>query len=140
MSDRIAVFNLGKIEQIGTPAEIYEHPASGFVAGFVGTSNTVKGPLALKLAGREGLYALRPEKIHLGSADAPLIDGAVCAEGAVQDVIYLGLYTRYLVKLDEGDLLGVVQQNLHSSATDVSAVQGQRVRLQWAREHMLALK
>ena len=72
MSDRIAVFNQGKIEQIGTPAAMYEKPATAFVAGFVGTSNMISGDLARRLTGHDGKYALRPEKIHLGQAGAPL--------------------------------------------------------------------
>ncbi len=83
MSDRIAVFNQGKIEQIGTPAEIYEQPQTGFVAGFVGTSNMISGALARALAGDDRSYALRPEKIHLALLDAPLMPAAVAAEGAV---------------------------------------------------------
>lgn len=140
MSDRIAVFNQGRIEQIGTPAQIYEHPQTGFVAGFVGTSNSLKGELARALAGSDGLYALRPEKIHLGAADAPTMEGAVSVYGTVQDVVYLGPVTRYLVRMKQGEVLGVTQQNLRAGALDASAVQGQRVRLQWAPEHMLRLR
>ncbi len=146
MSDRIAVFNRGKIEQVGSPAQIYERPASAFVAGFVGTSNTIRGALAARLLGGDaaaapaGFLALRPEKIQMGSADAPALPNAICVDGAVQDVLYLGTFTRYVVRLDGGEVLAVVQQNLHTSAHELSAVQGQRVRLQWQREHMLALK
>jgi putative spermidine/putrescine transport system ATP-binding protein len=145
MSDRIAVFNQGKIEQVGSPAHIYEFPSSGFVAGFVGTSNTIRGSLAERLVGaadatRAGFFALRPEKIHLGAVDGPLLQGALCVDGLVQDVLYLGTFTRYVVQLDGGEVLAVVQQNLRTSALDASAVQGQRVRLQWQREHMLALR
>jgi putative spermidine/putrescine transport system ATP-binding protein len=139
MSDRIAVFNAGKIEQIGSPAAIYEQPATAFVAGFVGTSNMIKGALARILMGTEDTFALRPEKIHLGRPDAPLLPDALHADGSVLDVIYLGLYTRYLVQLQTGDLLAVVQQNLETGATDVHASQGQRCRIQWQRQHMLRL-
>ncbi len=139
MSDRIAVFNQGRIEQIGTPAAMYEQPATAFVAGFVGTSNMIAGDLARRLTGSDGKYALRPEKIHLGPAGAPLTQGAVAVDGTVLDVVYLGLYTRYFVQLDEGDRLAVVQQNLDNSAIDAHANNGQRCRLQWAREHMLRL-
>jgi putative spermidine/putrescine transport system ATP-binding protein len=105
MSDRIAVFNHGKIEQLGAAAP----------------------------------HALRPEKIHLGAADAPRVAGSVTVAGIVQDVVYLGLFTRYLVKTETGDLLAVVQQNLQTSALDVSASRGQPVLLQWQTEHMLPL-
>jgi putative spermidine/putrescine transport system ATP-binding protein len=139
MSDRIAVFNQGRIEQIGTPAAMYERPATAFVAGFVGTSNMLSGNLARRLAGADGKYALRPEKIHLGQADASLQPGAVAVDGTVLDVVYLGLYTRYLVQLDSGERLAVVQQNLENSAIDAHAQNNGRCRLQWAREHMLRL-
>ena len=140
MSDRIAVFNQGKIEQIGTPAEIYERPQTAFVAGFVGTSNMIDGALARQLTGIERSYALRPEKIHLCLPDAPPQPGSVALDGSVVDVDYLGLFTRYLVKLDSGDEMTVVQQNLQKSATEVAAHAGERVRLQWLKENMLELK
>ncbi len=65
MSDRLAVFNHGRIEQIGAPAEIYEHPATAFVAGFVGVSNVCTGELAIRLTGSAQAFAIRPEKIAM---------------------------------------------------------------------------
>ena len=67
MSDRVAVFNHGKIEQVGSPADIYEHPSTPFVAGFVGTSNLVEGEIARRITGSEARFSIRPEKIHLGT-------------------------------------------------------------------------
>src|SRR5512146_310906 len=64
LSDRIAVFNQGKIEQVGSPAEIYEHPATPFVAGFVGVSNLVSGELAYHITGAQETFSVRPEKIR----------------------------------------------------------------------------
>lgn len=139
MSDRIAVFNRGKIEQIGSPADIYERPTTRFVAGFVGTSNMIQGDLAQRLTGNADVFALRPEKIHLTAIGAPLLPGAVMAEGMVQNVVYLGLNTRYLIRLDGGDMLAVVQQNLATSSIDVHATRGERCRVQWQAEHMLRL-
>jgi putative spermidine/putrescine transport system ATP-binding protein len=139
MSDRLAVFNLGRIEQIGAPATVYERPATLFVAGFVGTTNLIDGALAQRLTGQSARFALRPEKIHLGAAEAPLMDDAYCLEGIVKEVVYLGLYTRYVVTLDGGDDLIVVQQNLVTGSMTAAAVRGQRVRLQWLRQHLLAL-
>ncbi len=139
MSDRIAVFNQGKIEQIDAPAQLYERPITAFVAGFVGTSNMITGELAQRLVGSQETFALRPEKIHLVAPNAPFMADAIMADGAVQDVIYLGLVTRYLVRLDTGDTLTVVQQNLATSAVDVHAARGERCRVQWLREHMLKL-
>jgi putative spermidine/putrescine transport system ATP-binding protein len=109
------------------------------VAGFVGTSNTIKGELALRLTGTDGLYALRPEKIHMDAQDAPLPSEAVSVDGIVEDVVYLGPHTRYLVRLNSGERLASVEQNAEVSSLADSAVQGQPVRLHWARESMLRL-
>jgi putative spermidine/putrescine transport system ATP-binding protein len=139
MSDRLAVFNHGRVEQVGSPAVVYERPATVFVAGFVGTTNLIEGELAQQLTGRTARFALRPEKIHLDALDAPRLDNSYLASGAVKDVVYLGLYTRYIVMLDQGSQLVVVQQNLSTSATDVAVARGQRVCVQWLRQHMLEL-
>ncbi|MEP0805180.1 MAG: ABC transporter ATP-binding protein [Chloroflexota bacterium] len=136
MSDRIAVFNEGKIVQVGTPAEIYEHPATAFVAGFVGTSNLVDGEVAKRITGRAIRFSIRPEKIHMGAPDAKVEADSYGADGVVRDVIYLGLYTRYLIELNGGGDLVVVEQNLKTTSMDVLKVKGQPVRLHWKREHI----
>lgn len=136
MSDRIALFNQGKIEQIGSPSEIYEHPKSAFVAGFVGTSNLVSGEIAKRITGTDMTFSIRPEKIHLSSIDDKVPSGSYASDGIVRDVIYLGLYTRYLVELDGGGDLVVVEQNLKTTSMDVLKIKGQRVRLHWNKEHI----
>ncbi len=136
MSDRIAVFNQGKIEQVGAPAEIYEHPATAFVAGFVGVSNLVRGELAKRIAGSETTFSIRPEKIHLTEPTDKAGAGTIVVDGRVRDVIYLGLYTRYLVELEGGGDLVVVEQNLKATSMDVLTQKGQRIRLSWKKEHM----
>ncbi|GAB4455591.1 MAG: ABC transporter ATP-binding protein [Anaerolineales bacterium] len=136
MSDRIAVFNEGKIVQVGTPAEIYEHPATAFVAGFVGTSNLVDGEVAKRITGREVRFSIRPEKIHMGAPDAKVEADSYSADGVVRDVIYLGLYTRYLIELNGGGDLVVVEQNLKTTSMDVLKAKGQAVRLHWKKEHI----
>jgi len=135
MSDRIAVFSQGKIEQVGTPAEVYEHPSSTFVAGFVGTSNLVSGEVAKRITGSEARFSIRPEKIHLGAADQTPEADMFFVNGKVRDVIYLGLYTRYLVELEGGGDLVVVEQNLKTTSMDVMKVKNQNVRLLWKKEH-----
>jgi len=135
MSDRIAVFNEGKIVQVGTPSEIYERPASPFVAGFVGTSNLISGELAKRLTGSEQMFSVRPEKIHLGAVDAKPEKDMLSVDGVVRDVIYLGLFTRYLVEADGVDLV-VVEQNLKTTSMDVLSVKGQKVRLLWHKDHI----
>ena len=105
MSDRIAVFNDGKIEQIGAPDEIYERPVNPFVAGFVGTSNVIE---------REGeSFTVRPEKVRL--VDAEAAEGLHTERGTVADVAYAGPMTRFTVELEKGGRLQVVRQNLDSS-------------------------
>jgi putative spermidine/putrescine transport system ATP-binding protein len=140
MSDRLAVFNRGKIEQAGNPADIYEHPATPFVAGFVGVSNLVSGETARQITGSADTFAIRPEKIHLASPDSPAPANTCSIDGRVRDVIYLGLYTRYLVELDGGSDLVVVEQNLHSTSMDVFSARGRRVRLVWNPDHNRLVK
>jgi putative spermidine/putrescine transport system ATP-binding protein len=120
MSDRVAVFNEGRIEQIGAPDEVYEHPASEFVAGFVGVSNI------LERGGRK--FTVRPEKI--------VMNGGTGEPGVVKDVQYAGSVTRYVVDLESGERLVVVRQNLESSPVETNA----RVNLHWRPEHTYELE
>jgi putative spermidine/putrescine transport system ATP-binding protein len=140
MSDRLAVFNRGRIEQVGTPAELYERPATAFVAGFVGTSNLLRGAVAEALLGTAGLFTVRPEKIHLADPGSAVADDEIAADGTIRTVIYLGPDTRYIVALDAGSELVVTQQNLHTSSMEVLAAQGRPVRLVWKRHHALRVQ
>jgi putative spermidine/putrescine transport system ATP-binding protein len=132
MSDRLAVFNHGRIEQVGTPADVYERPATGFVAGFVGTSNLISGAVAEKITGSRQTFTVRPEKIRMVAPDAPPEPETTSALGHVRDVVYLGMNTRYLVELDAGGDLTVVQQNLEVTSMDVLSAKGSRVKLVWS--------
>jgi len=135
MSDRLAVFNTGRIEQVGTPAEVYEHPATDFVAGFVGVSNLVSGDVARAISGSPETFTVRPEKILVREPGAPVPDGLCWVEGQIHDVVYLGAHTRYRVDLDGTGTLTVTQQNVDSTSMDVLAARGRRVRLMWHRIH-----
>ncbi len=135
MSDRLAVFNLGKIEQIGTPAEVYERPTTGFVAGFVGTSNLIKGDLAQRLTGSNQTFSIRPEKIFITSLDKHVTEDMCSVTGTIRDVIYLGMYTRYLIEVEGGTDLTVVQQNLEATSMDVLSARGNRVLLVWNKSN-----
>jgi putative spermidine/putrescine transport system ATP-binding protein len=135
MSDRLAVFNAGRIEQVGAPADVYERPATVFVAGFVGTSNLLQGPVAEQIVGRPGTFTVRPEKIRLAEPGAPVADDESSAPGRVRDVAYLGPDTRYVIALDAGGDLVVTEQNLATSSTEALAAQGRAVRLVWKRQH-----
>ncbi|MFF0479106.1 ABC transporter ATP-binding protein [Streptomyces sp. NPDC004284] len=136
MSDRIAVFHEGRIEQVAAPAEIYERPATPFVAGFVGTSNLLSGDTARRVVGAPGTYSIRPEKIRiLGDGKASGDPGHATAAGTVAEVVYLGDSTRFLVDLDGGGRLTALQQNLESSSADLAAFRGARIGLQWHPSH-----
>jgi putative spermidine/putrescine transport system ATP-binding protein len=140
MSDRIAVFNNGRIEQVGTPANVYERPATRFVAGFVGTSNLLRGDAAVAIVGQPGTFTVRPEKIRLADPSASAGTDEISALGEVRDVVYLGPDTRYLVTLDAGPELVVTQQNLDTSSMEALAARGRRVRLTWKRQHNFAIR
>jgi putative spermidine/putrescine transport system ATP-binding protein len=144
MSDRLAVFNEGRIEQVGSPADVYEHPQTEFVAGFVGVSNV------LVRDGRR--FTIRPEKIRMvdEGATGRRLDGArpgaevpalpapereTGEAGTIREVVYIGMVTRYVVDLDTGGELVVVRQNLETSSQEALAEQGKRVRLSWRPEH-----
>ncbi len=117
MSDQVAVFNGGRIEQLGTPVEVYERPATEFVAGFVGTSNIVE---------RDGRrFCVRPERIALAAEGQPAV---------VEDVVFVGAFTRYLVTTDQGEQLTVVAQ-----ADRPPVAQGARVHLAWRDEDAFEL-
>jgi putative spermidine/putrescine transport system ATP-binding protein len=139
MSDRLAVFNNGKIEQVGAPAEVYERPLTPFVAGFVGTSNLLRGETARRILGMTGTFTIRPEKIRIAALDAAVGSDETSAPGIVRGVVYLGPDTRYLVTLDAGAELVVTQQNLSTSSTEALAQEGKAVRLVWARQHQLPI-
>ncbi|MEZ4863502.1 MAG: ABC transporter ATP-binding protein [Caldilineaceae bacterium] len=140
MSDRIAIFNQGRIEQVGAPAQLYEEPQSRFVANFMGISNVVEGTLAAALTGAPATFAIRPEKIRLAAPDAVAAADQCTALGVVQSVTYLGMHTRYTVTLGQGDELVVVRQNEAVGADAGEWQPGTPVRLFWPRaaNHPLA--
>ncbi|HZO96144.1 MAG TPA: ABC transporter ATP-binding protein [Gaiellaceae bacterium] len=117
MSDRIAVFNHGRVEQVGAPAEVYDRPATEFVAGFVGTSNIVE---------REGRrVCVRPERIVLGGGGE---------QATVDDAVFVGAFTRYLLRTDRGERLTVVQQS-----NGRALARGERVGVSWRPEDAFQL-
>jgi len=135
MSDRLAVFSHGRIEQIGSPAEVYERPATGFVAGFVGVSNVLSGDVAKEIAGDEHAFTIRPEKIAMVDLDRTPEEEDCTATGHVREVVYLGAVTRYRVELDGGGELVVMQQNLTTSSMEALQVRDKPVRLVWHRRN-----
>jgi putative spermidine/putrescine transport system ATP-binding protein len=130
MSDRIAVFNEGRVEQVGNPAEIYEQPANDFVAGFVGVSNLLE---------RDGKrITVRPEKVRL-LGPGERADGLHTEKGRVREVAYAGMITRYLVELEAGGELQIVRQNLETSSAEALEQRGREVTVGWRAEHTVAL-
>jgi len=132
MSDRIAVFNEGRIEQMSSPVELYEHPTTEFVAGFVGVSNLLE---------RDGTrFTIRPEKIQLvDPAAAP--NGLQTERGRIAEVAYAGMVTRYTVALEAGGELQVIRQNVDGTSLDEwRAEQGREVVVGWRPEHTVAVR
>ena len=130
MSDRIAVLSGGRIEQVGTPLEVYERPRTDFVAGFIGTSNLIE---------RDGKHmTIRPEKIRLlADAEEPP-DGAHVETGVIRDVVYVGVFTRYIVDLDAGGELVVARQNEQAprATHDISGIPA---RIAWLPEQTIMI-
>ncbi len=123
MSDRLAVFNQGVIEQVGTPIDVYEHPATEFVAGFIGISNL------LERGGQH--FTVRPEKIRLLADGEQAPPGSHVESGQIEDVVYLGMLTRYVIGLAEGGTLTAVQQNLDTGAARALQSRGRAVQVAW---------
>jgi putative spermidine/putrescine transport system ATP-binding protein len=131
MSDRIAVFNEGRIEQVSRPFDLYEHPATEFVAGFVGVSNMLE---------RDGArFTIRPEKIQLvDTGHAP--NGLHTEPGRVDDIAYAGMVTRYTVTLDAGGELQLIRQNSETAADEAGSLKNREVVVGWRPEHTVAVR
>jgi putative spermidine/putrescine transport system ATP-binding protein len=131
MSNRIAVFNEGRIEQVGTPADVYEHPENDFVAGFVGVSNLIE---------RDGKrFTIRPEKVKILEPKEKA-SGLHTEKGRIRDVAYAGMITRYLVELEAGGELQVVRQNLETSSAEVQEQRGREITIGWRQEHTVPVE
>jgi spermidine/putrescine transport system ATP-binding protein len=158
MSDRIAVMNGGRVDQIGSPREIYEHPRTAFVADFIGSLNALEltvdelvGNLAILRVGenervvvavgsdtRPGdsvRVAVRPERIRIDTLDTPVPDGGSRLGGTVGEVVYLGMYTQFHVDTDAGR---VVSHQL-AGESQAHVEPGSRVVLTWPPEHSSVL-
>lgn len=158
LSDRIAVMNNGRIEQIGTPNEIYDHPCSAFVADFIGDTNLFRGRVessygsTLQVVTANGLQlwvkphdswkeasssevvvSVRPEKIHLGQAEAS--EQLNYYEGKLRDYMYLGTHIHYLVDLPGGDTVTVFQANRSFELPELDTP----VQLYWSAQDGIAL-
>lgn len=130
MSDRLAVFSHGRVEQVGTPSDVYENPRNAFVAGFVGTSNVISGPLAQRIVGSSAPFTIRPEKISIAAPSAELESGMIGVEGVVTEAIYLGMYTKFRVQVEDA-ILEVASQNAAADHFEAAQKIGSRVSLNW---------
>ncbi|MFJ8074228.1 ABC transporter ATP-binding protein [Streptomyces sp. NPDC096176] len=153
MSDRMAVMNEGRVQQCGTPEDVYERPANSFVASFMGTSNLVPGTYragavvmdegpALPVGPREGIaedsrvnLAIRPEKIWLSD----LGPGMARVNGVVRETVYSGPTTTYLIELAPGVAVSVLEQNTDRSRMEDRWSGGEHVEIGWLPEHCLVL-
>jgi putative spermidine/putrescine transport system ATP-binding protein len=130
MSDRVAVMTNGQIEQVGTPVEVYERPATEFVAGFIGISNVLL---------RDGVrFVVRPEKILMLAEGEPEPTGMTVEPGTVEQVIYVGMTTRYVIHLNRGEQLVAIRQNM-DAVGDSKKFEGRPVRLAWTPDHTYVL-
>ena len=138
LSDRVAVFSKGRIEQVGSPREVYERPASAFVAGFVGTSNLLSGAASRVLMGVDAPHVVRPERITItpgesaaGGAGAGAAGGEVSAPGTVREVVYAGAVTRVFVTLEAGGELVALAPAAQAGPGTGDVRRGEHVRLLW---------
>jgi putative spermidine/putrescine transport system ATP-binding protein len=130
MSDRMAVMANGKIEQIGPPVEVYERPATEFVADFIGISNVLE---------RDGVrFVVRPEKLRMIEEGQEAPRGMVVEAGVVEQVVYVGMSTRYIVRLDRGEQLVAVRQNMDAPGQALR-YEGRRIHLAWVPGHTYVL-
>ena len=134
MSDRVAGFNNGRIEQVDSPRELYMRPRTPFVASFVGTSNVFDATMSANVCGLQGMFSLRPEHIRLNDAE-----GEVQAPGVIQAVQYQGAATRFELKLAGGEKLLVSQANLTGEMLPSTLSPGQQVMASWSRDVMVPL-
>ncbi|HEX2680595.1 MAG TPA: ABC transporter ATP-binding protein, partial [Candidatus Dormibacteraeota bacterium] len=130
MSDRVAVMTNGQIEQVGSPVEVYERPATEFVAGFIGISNVLL---------RDGVrFVVRPEKIVMLAEGESAPSGMTVEPGTVEEAIYVGMTTRYVIHLTRGEQLVAIRQNM-DAVGDSKKFEGRPVRLAWTPDHTYVL-
>jgi putative spermidine/putrescine transport system ATP-binding protein len=139
MSDRVAVFNAGSIQQVDTPRNLYARPATAFVAEFVGTANVLRNQLAQRIGGSIGPFAIRPEHARLGNGTS-LASDEVEVSGLLQDIQYQGAATRYEITLENGQNFTVSRANDQSQPGESLPRPGEPVTARWPRAAMVALR
>lgn len=139
MSDRIAVFNAGKIEQIGTPREVYERPATAFVSGFLGGSNLFGPSEAGKLVGQNQLVNIRPEKIRIASIGNSVASDEQSVEATVVETAYLGANTLYVLEVSGGFRMIATKVNKELPGQTEGFAAGDRVLAKWKKDHVIGI-
>lgn len=141
MSDRVAVFRNGRIEQIGTPQEIYEYPATAFVADFVGDSNIIEKDLSFELAGLNRECSIRPERITFYFGDSVNHDGLCVAEGKIIDIHYHGSSTRFSLELKDGSIIVMVQPYSEKTVSSLKSIKpGMIKKIAWNKKDMQSFR
>ncbi len=135
LSDRVAVFNNGKIEQVGAPREVYEFPETEFVASFLGVTNLLSSELSQSFLGDARVHSLRPERVHLADPTSPGEPDTVAVPGVVAETVYAGAHTRYLIDTEPGVRLIAEKQNSHTPRTEPSVSRGDAVSVRFKRDH-----
>src|SRR3954451_11690959 len=139
MSDRVAVFRDGRVEQVATPIELYERPATSFVAGFVGTSNRIGGETARSVLGSPGEYAVLPERLRIVAAGASVDAGELTVPGRVREVVYLGPTTHAIVELDGGATPTVSRPNTGGASEPPLEASDRLIAVAPHRDSLIAL-
>jgi spermidine/putrescine transport system ATP-binding protein len=164
MSDRIAVMRAGKVEQLGTPEDLYERPATEFVAGFLGISNllegrveqsdngvaqvTLAGGTQIRVSSKAGqcvpgqtvVIGVRPEKLRISAATSAASSDTNTLEGSVVDASYVGVSTQYTVRVGDSHEITAYAQNVETSGLSEQLSAGERVRLTWKPQHTFVIQ
>jgi putative spermidine/putrescine transport system ATP-binding protein len=135
MSDRIVVFNEGRIEQVGTPQEVYQHPATKFVAGFLGVSNILEGEAARAVSGSDAPISVRPERIRIEASTYSPSGEESSLAGEISEVAYLGANTIFVIEADKGARVSVTTLNQELPSQSVRFATGDRVLAVWRKSH-----
>ena len=136
MSDRIVVFNSGRIEQVGTPEQVYEEPRTNFVAGFLGTANIFTVDMANKLLGASSTVSIRPERIRLEALGTKIDKGETSIVGRIHEAAFVGANTIYIIETEFGMKLTVRKTNTELLGQDNSFVAGDQVMAVWRNSHV----
>jgi putative spermidine/putrescine transport system ATP-binding protein len=136
LSDRVAVFNAGRVEQVGTPAEVYENPNTRFVASFLGLSNLIPANIAKSLVGIDEMISIRPERVRLVEMDHAAGPEETAVAGTITETVYTGSSTRYILETVDGLTLIASRQNEHDYNRLSHFERGQAARALWRTDQI----